>query len=152
MRAPPPPPAPRPAAKNVILAGVRAVTVHDTRAVQLPHLSSQFYLAEADVGRNRAEACKDKLQELNTAVSVSASSAPLDAGFLKGFQVRASSRLRAHGRGEGQGRTHAALRCPRARTRHARTAVRTRACSRRTRAHARMRAWLRGCGAGGGAH
>ena len=71
----------------MILAGVRAVTIHDKQAVQLPHLSAQFYLNEEDVGKNRAEACKDQLQELNTAVNVSASAADLDAGFLKQFQV-----------------------------------------------------------------
>lgn len=75
------------AAKNVILAGVRSVTIHDTKATELRDLSAQFYLTEADVGKNRAEACKDKLQELNTAVAVQASSAALDDAFLKGFQV-----------------------------------------------------------------
>jgi len=58
-------------AKNVILAGVKAVTLHDTVAVQQEHLSAQFFLSEADVGKNRAEACAAKLQELNTAVAVS---------------------------------------------------------------------------------
>ena len=75
------------AAKNVILSGVKSVTVQDCSPVQLQDLSAQFYLTEADVGRNRAEACKDKLQELNTAVSVSASSAELTEAFLSQFQV-----------------------------------------------------------------
>eukprot|EP00197_Chlamydomonas_leiostraca_P014632 CAMPEP_0202866272 /NCGR_PEP_ID=MMETSP1391-20130828/7292_1 /ASSEMBLY_ACC=CAM_ASM_000867 /TAXON_ID=1034604 /ORGANISM="Chlamydomonas leiostraca, Strain SAG 11-49" /LENGTH=1026 /DNA_ID=CAMNT_0049546205 /DNA_START=133 /DNA_END=3213 /DNA_ORIENTATION=+ len=74
-------------AKNVILAGVRAVTVHDKKATKLSDLGSQFYLTEEDVGKNRAEACKDKLQELNTAVAVNASAADLDEAFLKQFQV-----------------------------------------------------------------
>jgi ubiquitin-activating enzyme E1 len=93
-------PAPRtrvthlPAAKNVILAGVRSVTIHDTADVQTRDLSAQFYLTEADVGRNRAEACKDKLQELNTAVAVHASTAELTDAFLKGFQVRLSRPMR----------------------------------------------------------
>jgi hypothetical protein len=77
------------AAKNVILAGVRAVTIHDRKAVELPHLSAQFYLSEKDVGKNRAEACKDNLQELNTAVNVCASSAELEPSFLQQFQVHA---------------------------------------------------------------
>ena len=38
------------AAKNVILAGVRGVTVHDTAKVALTDLSAQFYLTE-QVGR-----------------------------------------------------------------------------------------------------
>uniref|UniRef100_A0A7R9V7B7 E1 ubiquitin-activating enzyme n=1 Tax=Chlamydomonas euryale TaxID=1486919 RepID=A0A7R9V7B7_9CHLO len=74
-------------AKNVILAGVRSVTIHDKKTVEKRDLSAQFYLTEEDVGQNRAEACKDKLQELNTAVAVSASSADLDEAFLQGFQV-----------------------------------------------------------------
>ncbi|MEW5304751.1 MAG: hypothetical protein WDW36_007342 [Sanguina aurantia] len=74
-------------AKNVILAGVRSVTLHDTQAVTLYDLSAQFYLTEDDAGKNRAEACKARLQELNTAVAVSASAAELSEAFLKQFQV-----------------------------------------------------------------
>ena len=72
----------------MILAGVRAVTVHDQKAVELRDLSAQFYLAEGDVGQNRVEACKDKLQELNTAVAVAASAAELTPEFIAQFQVR----------------------------------------------------------------
>lgn len=41
------------AAKNVILAGVKSVTVHDTADTGIQDLSAQFYLSKADVGRNR---------------------------------------------------------------------------------------------------
>lgn len=75
------------AAKNVILAGIRALTIHDTKSVEVRDLSSQFYLTEEDVGQNRAEACKEKLQELNNAVTVSASSAELTPEYLSQFQV-----------------------------------------------------------------
>ncbi|KXZ53042.1 hypothetical protein GPECTOR_8g407 [Gonium pectorale] len=74
-------------AKNVILAGVRSVTVHDTAAVALTDLSAQFYLTEQDIGRNRAEACRDKLAELNTAVNVAAATGPLSEDFVRQFQV-----------------------------------------------------------------
>ncbi|KAK9812201.1 hypothetical protein WJX73_003893 [Symbiochloris irregularis] len=74
-------------AKNVILAGVKSVTLHDTAAVQASDLSAQFYLAEADVGSNRAQACQRRLQELNPAVAVSSSQAALDESFLTKFQV-----------------------------------------------------------------
>eukprot|EP00878_Enallax_costatus_P029970 GHUV01032549.1.p1 GENE.GHUV01032549.1~~GHUV01032549.1.p1 ORF type:complete len:236 (+),score=47.29 GHUV01032549.1:950-1657(+) len=74
-------------AKNVILAGVRALTIHDQKSVELRDLSAQFYLTEEDVGQNRAEACKEKLQELNNAVAVSASSAELTPEYLNQFQV-----------------------------------------------------------------
>ena len=75
------------AAKNVILAGVKAVVLHDTAEAQIQDLSAQFYLDEANVGTNRAAACKDKLQELNTAVAVSASTADLTEQFICQFQV-----------------------------------------------------------------
>jgi ubiquitin-activating enzyme E1 len=75
------------AAKNVILAGVRALTVHDQKAVEVRDLSAQFYLTEEDVGQNRAEACKERLQDLNNAVEVSASTAQLTPEYLEQFQV-----------------------------------------------------------------
>eukprot|EP00879_Flechtneria_rotunda_P011893 GHRR01012422.1.p1 GENE.GHRR01012422.1~~GHRR01012422.1.p1 ORF type:complete len:887 (+),score=280.88 GHRR01012422.1:1076-3736(+) len=74
-------------AKNVILAGVRALTIHDHKAVEVRDLSAQFYLTQDDVGQNRAEACKDRLQELNSAVEVSASSAQLTPEYLSQFQT-----------------------------------------------------------------
>jgi ubiquitin-activating enzyme E1 len=66
---------------------VRALTVHDQKTVEVRDLSAQFYLTEEDVGQNRAEACKEKLQELNNAVDVSASSADLTPDYLEQFQV-----------------------------------------------------------------
>lgn len=75
------------AVKNVILAGVRALTVHDQKAVEVRDLSAQFYLTEEDVGQNRAEACKERLQDLNNAVEVSASTAQLTPEYLEQFQV-----------------------------------------------------------------
>ena len=55
----------------MILAGVKAVTLQDAEPVALADLGAQFYLSEADVGKNRAEACAARLQELNPAVAVS---------------------------------------------------------------------------------
>lgn len=40
-------------AKNVILGGVKSVTLHDDVECQLADLGSQFYLTEADVGERR---------------------------------------------------------------------------------------------------
>ena len=79
------------AAKNVILAGVKSVTLHDLEDVKTQDLSAQFYLTKADIGKNRAEACREKLQELNTAVAVSASSAELNEDLLSKFQVQCSA-------------------------------------------------------------
>ena len=75
------------------------MTLHDQGTVQLRDLAAQFYLQEADVGRNRAEACRDRLQELNIAVTVSSSTEELSEAFLKRFQVRShepSSVQRTH--------------------------------------------------------
>lgn len=63
------------------------MTLHDTETVKLRDLGAQFYLQETDEGTNRAEACLVRLQELNAAVSVSASSVELSEAFLKPFKV-----------------------------------------------------------------
>ena len=59
-----------PVAKNLILAGVKSVTLHDEGTVELWDLSSNFIFSENDVGKNRAVASVQKLQELNNAVVV----------------------------------------------------------------------------------
>ena len=41
-------------AKNIILGGVKSVTLHDEENAEIIDLSSQFYLNEEDVGKNRA--------------------------------------------------------------------------------------------------
>ena len=41
-------------AKNVILANVNAVTLHDSKAATVADCGSHFYLSEADAGKNRA--------------------------------------------------------------------------------------------------
>lgn len=42
------------AAKNLILAGVKSVTLHDEGVVELWDLSGNFVFSEDDVGKNRA--------------------------------------------------------------------------------------------------
>ncbi|PIO74143.1 ubiquitin-activating enzyme E1 [Teladorsagia circumcincta] len=44
-------------AKNLILGGIRNVTLHDTKEARWLDLSAQYYLTENDVGKNRAAAC-----------------------------------------------------------------------------------------------
>jgi len=58
-------------AKNVILAGVKSVTLYDPEITQLSDLSSQFFLTEEDVGKRRDEASCPRLKELNNYVPVS---------------------------------------------------------------------------------
>lgn len=76
------------AAKNLILAGVKSVTLHDEGEVQLWDLSSNFIFSESDVGMNRALASVQKLQELNNAVVVSSFTTKLTKEKLSDFQVR----------------------------------------------------------------
>ncbi|XP_050816018.1 ubiquitin-like modifier-activating enzyme 7 isoform X2 [Gopherus flavomarginatus] len=74
-------------AKNIILAGVKSVTVHDPGNTQWSDLSSQFFLSESDVGQNRAMASQQRLAELNSYVPVTAYTMELSESFLAAFQV-----------------------------------------------------------------
>uniref|UniRef100_A0ACD5YBK3 Uncharacterized protein n=1 Tax=Avena sativa TaxID=4498 RepID=A0ACD5YBK3_AVESA len=74
-------------AKNLVLAGVKSVTLHDDGNVELWDLSSNFFLSENDVGQNRAQACVQKLQELNNAVLISALTGDLTKEHLSNFQA-----------------------------------------------------------------
>jgi ubiquitin-activating enzyme E1 len=74
-------------AKNLVLAGVRSVTVHDNEPVQLSDLSAQFYFTQADIGRNRSEVCVPRLAELNPYVSVLNHTGDLSTEFVEGFQA-----------------------------------------------------------------
>ncbi|RAL42333.1 hypothetical protein DM860_012116 [Cuscuta australis] len=74
-------------AKNLVLAGVKSVTLHDEGTVELWDLSSNFIFSETDVGKNRALASVQKLQELNNAVLVSALTTKLTKESLSEFQA-----------------------------------------------------------------
>ncbi|KAJ8620630.1 hypothetical protein MRB53_029159 [Persea americana] len=74
-------------AKNLILAGVKSVTLHDEGTVELWDLSSNFNFSEGDIGKNRALACVQKLQELNNAVVISTLTTKLSKEQLSGFQA-----------------------------------------------------------------
>ncbi|XP_058077035.1 ubiquitin-activating enzyme E1 2-like isoform X2 [Magnolia sinica] len=74
-------------AKNLILAGVKSITLHDEGTVELWDLSSNFYFSENDIGKNRALACIQKLQELNNAVVISALTTSLSKEHLSKFQA-----------------------------------------------------------------
>lgn len=75
-------------AKNVILAGVKSVTVYDPTPTTFADLSSNFYLSEDNVAAKtpRAQGCIDQLAVLNPYVSVSV----LD-GSLNLFEPDASA-------------------------------------------------------------
>ncbi|XP_052780661.1 ubiquitin-like modifier-activating enzyme 1 isoform X2 [Mya arenaria] len=74
-------------AKNVVLGGVKAMTIHDTGNAGWMDLSSQFFLREADIGKNRAEVTLPRLAELNSYVPCNCYTGALNETFLKGFQV-----------------------------------------------------------------
>ena len=58
-------------AKNVILAGVKAVTLYDPTPVTHCNLGGNPYARIADVGKPRADCCAPRLAELNPYVTVS---------------------------------------------------------------------------------
>ena len=57
-------------AKNIILAGVKSVTLHDNNLISYNDLSSQFYLSENDIGQKRSIKSGEKLKELNPYVDI----------------------------------------------------------------------------------
>jgi ubiquitin-activating enzyme E1 len=61
--------------------------LHDDGNVELWDLSSNFFLSEKDVGQNRAQACVQKLQELNNAVVISTLTGEVTKEQLSKFQV-----------------------------------------------------------------
>lgn len=63
------------------------MTLHDEGNVELWDLSSNFIFAENDVGKNRALASVQKLQELNNAVVVQTLTTKLTKEQLSDFQV-----------------------------------------------------------------
>ncbi|KAG8377063.1 hypothetical protein BUALT_Bualt09G0129100 [Buddleja alternifolia] len=74
-------------AKNLILAGVKSVTLHDEGTVELWDLSSGFVFSEEDLGKNRALASVAKLQELNNSVIISTLTSELTKEQLSAFQL-----------------------------------------------------------------
>ncbi|KAI3447815.1 hypothetical protein Pfo_004480 [Paulownia fortunei] len=74
-------------AKNLILAGVKYVTLHDESTVELWDLSSSFIISEEDLGNNKALASVPKLQEINNSVRISALTTELNKEHLSDFQA-----------------------------------------------------------------
>ena len=77
-------------AKNIALAGVKSLTLHDPQPAAIADLSSQFFLHVDDVGKPRAEVTAPRVAELNsyTPVSVLKSrSLTDDLSQLSKFQV-----------------------------------------------------------------
>ncbi|XP_060103829.1 ubiquitin-like modifier-activating enzyme 6 [Heteronotia binoei] len=79
-------------AKNIALAGIKALTVHDTQQCKAWDLGTNFFVHEDDVlnHRNRAETVLPRIAELNPYVQVMSSTTPLnemtDLSFLRQYQ------------------------------------------------------------------
>jgi len=72
-------------AKNVVLAGVKSLVIHDDDLCKIKDLGSQFYLTEVDVGTPRSIPTATRLADLNEYVRVSSHTGKLDEDFLKTF-------------------------------------------------------------------
>lgn len=79
-------------AKNIVLAGVKAVTLHDTKQCETWDLGSNFFIRKEDVSsqRRRVEAVCPRVAELNPYVRVDMSCSLLDSNtdlsFLRKYQ------------------------------------------------------------------
>jgi len=70
--------------KNVVLSGCRRITLIDDSPVTWKDLNGQFFLTESDIGKNRVDSCKYKIQELNNYVKVD--KLPYDLSDLTKFK------------------------------------------------------------------
>jgi ubiquitin-like 1-activating enzyme E1 A len=57
-------------AKNIVLAGINSLTIVDHALVTESDLGAQFFISEADIGANRAEAAAPNIRKLNPRVTV----------------------------------------------------------------------------------
>ena len=72
-------------AKNIILAGVHRATIHDTQNATMKDLSSQYYLDESSIGKNRATESFQKLTILNEYTNVSVSTDEITTDLIKNY-------------------------------------------------------------------
>ncbi|XP_050399847.1 ubiquitin-like modifier-activating enzyme 6 [Patella vulgata] len=79
-------------AKNIVLAGIKCLTIQDSLTATVEDLGTQFFIREDDVknNRNRAEVSSKCLMELNPYVSVKTITEPLnlqtDLSYLNNYQ------------------------------------------------------------------
>jgi hypothetical protein len=74
-------------AKNIVLMGVKHLTIADNSHVQLRDLSSNFFLSESDVGKPRAASVRAKLQELNDRCELKLHEGAVTEEFVTKFRV-----------------------------------------------------------------
>jgi len=81
-------------AKNIILAGVKSVTIHDKHDTSFHDLSTQFYLKESDISKNRAKCSLVSLSELNSYVPIDLYDGELSEDILRKFQVTIGKKIK----------------------------------------------------------
>ncbi|CAK4441626.1 unnamed protein product [Aphanomyces euteiches] len=74
-------------AKNLILAGPGAITIHDDGLTEIHDVGVNFFLTEADVGTPRAPAVLHRVAELNKTVTVKAHTGPLTEDVVRQHNV-----------------------------------------------------------------
>uniref|UniRef100_G3MLR2 THIF-type NAD/FAD binding fold domain-containing protein n=1 Tax=Amblyomma maculatum TaxID=34609 RepID=G3MLR2_AMBMU len=77
-------------AKNLVLAGIKSITLLDHKNVTAEDFSSQFMIARSDVGKNRAHSSKAYTKNLNPMVEVEADDDDLlnkDAEYFRKFDI-----------------------------------------------------------------
>lgn len=65
--------------KNIVLAGIGSLTVLDSHTVSAEDLGAQFFVSDADIGKNRAEAALSAIKSLNPRVNTSTASFPIQS-------------------------------------------------------------------------
>ena len=63
-------------AKNICLAGVKSVTLHDPAPTEIADLGTQFFLRESDIGQPRDQSTLPRIRELNQYVPVNVLGSP----------------------------------------------------------------------------
>ena len=74
-------------AKNLVLTGVKSLTLRDPTPVQIADLSSNFQLTEEDVGKLRDVCCLGKLREMNERVDLQVYEGEIVEETLKQFNI-----------------------------------------------------------------
>lgn len=84
-------------AKNLVLAGIWALTVIDHELVSENDLGAQFFISESDIGTNRAEAAAPQIRRLNPRVVVTVDTDDITLkgpGYFHPFDIVIATDLR----------------------------------------------------------
>ncbi|XP_046859893.1 SUMO-activating enzyme subunit 1-like [Xenia sp. Carnegie-2017] len=76
--------------KNIVLCGVKSLTLMDNQNVTEDDYTAQFLIPRADLGKNRAKACLARAQRLNPMVEIRTDIEEIktkDSKFFKDFDV-----------------------------------------------------------------